>query len=98
MVQQVLDGFADIVAQTLFNLQMLYGPERLFINSPLTENIPGLTGQIKVAAEKRKVQVPITSISGSKYVSLLGAGALMIRKVINLAEVNLQFQWSRGIG
>lgn len=98
MVQQVLDVFADTVAQTLFNLQMLYGPERLFINSPLTENIPGLTKQIKAAAKKRKVQIPITPISGSKYVSLLGAGALMIRKVINLAEVNLQFQWSRGVG
>lgn len=97
-VQVILENFAEIIAQTLFNLQMLYGPEKLFINSPLTEHIPGLTKAIQKRARQLEIKLPISSINGSKYVSLLGAGALMIRKVMELDEVNLQFQWSRKIG
>lgn len=97
-VQVILEKFADIIAQTLFNLQMLYGPEKMFINSPLTEHIPSLTRDIQKRAKQLNVQLPISSINGSQYISLLGAGALMIRKVMELSGVNLQFQWSRTIG
>lgn len=97
-VNKVIDRFALTTAQVLFNLQMLYGPEEIFINSPLIEFIPRISQQLQTACQKVNVQVPITVIRGSRYVSLLGAGALIIRQVIDMQNGNLNFQWSRKIG
>lgn len=97
-VQAVLDNFADITGHLLFNLQMLYGPEKVFINSPLIELLPLLQDKIAHQATAAGLTVPLTFIQGSKYVSLLGAGALMIRHVLELSGIELNFQWSRHIG
>lgn len=95
---KVINNFADVVSHTLFNLRMLYGPEQIFINSSLVEAIPSLIITIKQKANQLGVNIPIKTIKGSRYVSLLGAAAVLIRKVLNLNGVNLHFQWSQKIG
>lgn len=97
-VNSILENFAYNTAQLVFNLQMLYGPEKILINSPIIEALPELGSLIQKYAKKSGIQIPITIIKGSKYVSLLGAGALLIRQVLNLKNVNLQFHWSHHIG
>lgn len=97
-VTHVIDTYAKLLGQVLFNLQMLYGPEEIFINSPLIETLPSLISQIKSAAKRHAVTIPVSVITGSRYVSLLGAGALIIRQVIEMPNVNLDFQWAKGIG
>lgn len=97
-VNEILQDFAQITGHLLYDLQMLYGPEKILINSPLIEALPELSTLIKKAAIDNGIVIPIMIISGAKYVSLLGAGALMIRQVLDLSNVNLKFQWSRHIG
>ncbi|VTX55292.1 ROK family transcriptional regulator [Limosilactobacillus oris] len=94
----VLTDFATVTGQLIFNLQMLYGPEKILINSPLVENIPELGALIQAATIQCGCQVPVIIIKGAQYVSLLGAGALLIRQVLGLEDVALQFQWFRKIG
>ena len=77
---------------------MLYGPEKILINSPLVENIPELGALIQAATIQCGCQVTVIIIKGAQYVSLLGAGALLIRQVLGLEDVALQFQWFRKIG
>ena len=81
-----------------WSIQMLYGPEKILINSPLVENIPELGALIQAATIQCGCQVPVIIIKGAQYVSLLGAGALLIRQVLGLEDVALQFQWFRKIG
>ena len=76
----------------------LYGPEEIFINAPLIEQVELLKAKLKKQCIENHVDIPVTIIKGSQYVSLLGAGAAIIRKVVDLKDVNLVFQWSRGIG
>ena len=76
---------------------MLYGPKSIFINSPLIEAMPTLSKKIIHQAAEDNVQVPIKIIEGSRYVSLLGAAAAIIRQVLDLQNVPLHFQWSRKI-
>lgn len=97
-VDRVITSFAEITGQILFDLQMLYGPEEIFINSPLIEVIPQLITKIKTAAQQHAVTIPVSVISGSRYVSLLGAAAMIIRQVIELPDRDLDFKWTTSVG
>lgn len=94
----LIDEFVVNAAKVIFNLKMLYGPEEIFINAPLIEQVELLKAKLKKQCIENHVDIPVTIIKGSQYVSLLGAGAAIIRKVVDLKDVNLVFQWSRGIG
>ena len=97
-VDRVITSFAEVTGQLLFDLQMLYGPEEIFINSPLIELIPQLITKIKNTAQQHAVTIPVSVISGSRYVSLLGAAAMIIRQVIGLPDRDLDFKWTTSVG
>lgn len=97
-VDRVITSFAEVTGQLLFDLQMLYGPEEIFINSPLIELIPQLITKIKATAQQHAVTIPVSVISGSRYVSLLGAAAMIIRQVIELPDRDLDFKWTTSVG
>lgn len=96
-VEKVLNNTVEIFSQLIINLTYLYGPERIYINSPLLEVIPAFTLKLNKKLQEYEYQVPLKIINGSQYVSLLGAGALIIRHVLGLENVALKFQWSRKI-
>lgn len=97
-VENVLNNFATATAKVIYNLRMLYGPEEIYINAPMIEQLSILNEKIQQSCTDTGVDIPVTVIKGGQYVSLLGAGAAIIRQVIGMENVNLTFQWSRGIG
>lgn len=98
MVKEIINNFAAVSANVLYNLQMLYGPAEVFINSPLIEQLTVLGEAVKKQCKAVGLPVPVTIIKGSQYVSLLGAGAAVIRHVLDLHDVSLSFRWSKEIG
>lgn len=47
MVKEIINNFAAVSANVLYNLQMLYGPAEVFINSPLIEQLTVLGEAVK---------------------------------------------------
>lgn len=98
LAKPVVEHFAQLSANIFYNLWMMYGPAEIFINAPLVENVEVLGEALEAQSKAVGLGIPISIIKGSKYVSLLGAGAAIIRHVIDLNDVNLNFRWSKDIG
>lgn len=92
-VAQVMDEFAEDMGLLLNNSLMVYGPQKIFISCNLLEYLPTLQERIKQAAEAYQLSVPFEFVHGARYISLLGAAAVVVREVLGLQKLKLHFNW-----
>lgn len=92
-VEKVLNNFADNMGLLLNDTLMIYGPQKVYISCNLLELIPLLQKKIKQAFGSYNQNVSVEFVVGARYISMLGAAAIVTRKALGLQDFKLHFRW-----
>lgn len=92
-VLQIFDQAAELIAEAAFNAIVSFGPQEVYFNSTLFEDIPELYEQIRDKLINFNVSSPIKMIIGSRMTSLLGAGSLAIHRALEMTQYQLKMRW-----
>lgn len=96
-VLQIFNHAAELIAEASYNAICSFGPQEIYFNSTLFEDIPELFQQIKQRLIEMGAFSPIRMIEGSRMTSLLGASSLAIRHALNLVGYQLKLQWPQEV-
>lgn len=96
-VLQIFDHAAELIAEVSYNAICSFGPQEIYFNSTLFEDIPELFRQIKQRLIEMGASSPIRMIEGSRMTSLLGASSLAIHRALELNGYHLKFKWPREV-
>ncbi|WP_294544445.1 ROK family transcriptional regulator [uncultured Limosilactobacillus sp.] len=92
-VEKVLDEFADNMGLLLNNALMIYGPQKIYISCNVMELIPLLQKKIKQSFGSYNQNVSVEFVVGARYISMLGAAAIVTREALKLQDFKLHFRW-----
>lgn len=96
-VQQIFERAIKLLAEVTYNSFVAYGPEKIYFNATLFEDIPEVYAKIKEQLIKLGVSLPIQMVKGSRMTSLFGASSLAIRRALGLDNYLLKFKWPREV-
>ncbi|MBB1079983.1 ROK family transcriptional regulator [Limosilactobacillus sp. STM2_1] len=96
-VKQILNHAAELIAEASYNAIVSYGPEKIYFNSTLFEDIPELYKMIRDKLSEFGIVSPIQMIEGSRMTSLLGASSLAIHRALGLDNYLLHFKWPKEV-
>lgn len=92
-VLQIFDHAAELIAEASYNAIVSFGPQEVYFNSTLFEDIPELYEQIRTKLVEMGAFSPIKKIVGSRMTSLLGASSLAIHRALQLDHYQLRLRW-----
>lgn len=92
-VLRIFDHAIELLAEASYNAIVSFGPQEVYFNSTLFEDIPELFDQIKAKLVEMGAFSPIKKIEGSRMTSLLGASSLAIHKALDLEQYQLKMRW-----
>ncbi|MGM9882672.1 MAG: ROK family protein [Limosilactobacillus reuteri] len=92
-VLKIFDHAIELLAEASYNAIVSFGPQEVYFNSTLFEDIPELFDQIKARLIKMGASSPIKKIEGSRMTSLLGASSLAIHRALDLEDYHLKMKW-----
>lgn len=93
LVKQILARAAQMIAEASYNASVAYGPQRIYFNSTLFEDLPDLFTMIKERLQELELATPVQMIEGSRMTSLLGASSLAIHRALKMDNYLLYFKW-----
>lgn len=93
----LIDSAVSILSVAIYNAIVAYGPEAVYLNSPLMEKIPEIFKKIQKQLSSLTVSVPVLQIRGSRYPSLLGTSSLIIHHVLKMEDYSLKFKWPKEV-
>lgn len=88
-VQAVLDSFITSIARIIFNAAVSFAPEKIFINSPLMEELPSIFKAIQATTSELKMIPSLQLTKHSHHAILLGACSLITHHVLDLDQYDL---------
>lgn len=93
-----------VVAQAMQQLQKTahnavvgYGPQAVYFDSPLFDEIPELYQQLRDWLQVHHVDIPIRMIKGSEMASLLGASSIAIHRFLKMDQYSLTLKWPKSV-
>lgn len=92
-VKEIFDRDIASLSEVAYNAIVTYGPERVYFNATLFEDLPEVFQQIKGYLDNWNIKVPVQMIKGSRITSLLGVSFLSIRRALGLEDYPLKFKW-----
>lgn len=92
-VLQIFDHAIELLAEVSYNAVVSFGPQEVYFNSTLFEDIPELFDRIKARLIEMGTFSPIKKIEGSRMTSLLGASSLAIHRALDLEHYKLKMRW-----
>ena len=92
-VLQIFDHAIELLAEVSYNAIVSFGPQEVYFNSTLFEDIPELFDRIKARLIEMGTFSPIKKIEGSRMTSLLGASSLAIHRALDLEHYKLKMRW-----
>lgn len=92
-VLRIFDHAIELLAEAAFNAIVSFGPQAVYFNSTLFEDIPELFEQIRSKLVEMGAFSPIYKIVGSRMTSLLGASSLAIHWALDLEKFQLKMRW-----
>jgi predicted NBD/HSP70 family sugar kinase len=96
-VHQIFDHAIELLAEASFNAIVSFGPQEVYFNSTLFEDIPELFDQIREKLIAMGVFSPIRKIEGSRMTSLLGASSSAIHQALDLEDFQLKMRWPKEV-
>lgn len=96
-VKQILIHAAQLIAEASYNAVVSYGPEKVYFNSTLFEDLPELYQMVRDKLIELGITIPIQMIEGSRMTSLLGASSLAIHHALSLDQYLLHFKWPKEV-
>lgn len=96
-VRAIFDRDIKLLAEVTYNSIVAYGPERVYFNATLFEDIPKEFKKLKHYLVEMGITVPIQMIKGSRMTSLFGIASLAIRRALGLDHYQLKFRWPREV-
>lgn len=92
-VEKVMDDFAYNMGLLINNALMIYGPQKIYISCNLLELLPLLREKIMTAFASYDRNALVEFVVGARYVSMLGAAAIVTREALGLQDFKLHFRW-----
>lgn len=92
-VKQIINHAAYLIAEVSYNAIVSYGPEKVYFNSMLFEDLPIMYKMVRDRLIELGIFSPIQMIKGSRMTSLLGASSLAIHRALGLDDYVLHFKW-----
>ncbi|QZN93560.1 ROK family transcriptional regulator [Limosilactobacillus panis] len=92
-VLRIFDHAMELIAEASYNAIVSFGPQEVYFNSTLFEDIPELFKQVQGKLIEMGAFSPIKMIKGARMASLLGASSLAIHQALNLEDFQLKLQW-----
>lgn len=96
-IKQILIHSAQLIAEVSYNAVVSYGPEKVYFNSTLFEDLPELYQLVRNKLVELGLGIPIQMIKGSRMTSLLGASSLAIHHAVGLDGYLLHFKWPQEV-
>ncbi|MDE7039978.1 MAG: ROK family transcriptional regulator [Limosilactobacillus sp.] len=96
-VKQILNHAAQLIAEVSYNAIVSYGPEKIYFNSTLFEDLPAIYEMVRDRLVELGIFSPIQMIKGSRMTSLLGASSLAIHRALGLDAYLLHFRWPKEV-
>lgn len=93
----LIDNAITVLTTTIYNAVVSYGPQVVYLNSPLMESIPDIFRKVHHRLIDLNMTVPIYEIRGSRYPSLLGTSSLIIHHVLGMENYSLKFKWPKEV-
>lgn len=94
---KVIDDAVSILTGAIYNAIVAYGPQEVYLNSPLMESLPDIFQKVRHRLVALNMNVPVYQIKGSRYPSLLGASSLIIHHVLGMENYSLKFKWPKEV-
>ncbi len=91
-VQKIVNRDLDRLAVSSYNAIVSFGPQEVFFNSGMLENIPEMFKLLQKKLVKMGTLSPIKMIRGSRWASLLGASSLAIHQALEMNDYWLKFR------
>ncbi|WP_283620765.1 ROK family protein [Limosilactobacillus avium] len=92
-VLRIFDHAMELIAEASYNAIVSFGPQEVYFNSTLFEDIPELFKQVQKKLIEMGAFSPIKMIKGARMASLLGASSLAIHQALDLEDFQLKLQW-----
>ena len=92
-VLRIFDHAMELIAEASYNAIVSFGPQEVYFNSTLFEDIPELFKQVQERLIEMGAFSPIKMIKGARMASLLGASSLAIHQALDLEDFQLKLQW-----
>lgn len=92
-VLRIFDHAMELIAEASYNAIVSFGPQEVYFNSTLFEDIPELFKQVQEKLIEMGAFSPIKMIKGARMASLLGASSLAIHQALDLEDFQLKLQW-----
>ena len=92
-VLRIFDHAMELIAEASYNAIVSFGPQEVYFNSTLFEDIPELFKQVQGKLIEMGAFSPIKMIKGARMASLFGASSLAIHQALNLEDFQLKLQW-----
>ena len=96
-VKHILNHAAHLIAEVSYNAVVSYGPEKVYFNSTLFEDLPEMYVMVRDRLVELGIFSPIRMIKGSRMTSLLGASSLAIHRALGLDDYLLHFKWPKEV-
>lgn len=91
--QRVVDLFIAAISRVIYNASVSFSPEKIFINSKLMEDIPGIFTAIQTTTKSLDMVPELYMTKQSNCATLLGACSIITHHVLGLDEYNLVFAY-----
>jgi predicted NBD/HSP70 family sugar kinase len=96
-VLRIFDHAMELIAEASYNAIVSFGPQEVYFNSTLFEDIPELFKQVQEKLIGMGAFSPIKMIKGARMASLLGASSLAIHQALDLEDFQLKLQWPQEV-
>lgn len=96
-VQAIFDRAARLLAEVTYNAEVSFGPQEIFFNAALLENVPAFYASLKQELTNLHIAVPIKMVYGSRLTSLYGCASLSIHHVLDMVGYHLKFKLPKEI-
>lgn len=91
-VQAIFQRAARLLAEVTYNAEVCFGPQEVFFNATLLENVPQFYDDLKAELRQLDSEVPVKMIKGSRLTSLYGCASLSIHHILHMDGYHLRFK------
>ena len=96
-VRQIFNQAAGLLAEVAYNAEVCFGPQEIFFNAALFEEVPAFYTSVKHELSRLKSSTPVKMVYGSRMTSLYGCASLSIHEVLGMNGYHLKFKLPKEI-
>lgn len=96
-VQAIFNRAARLLAEVAYNAEVCFGPQAVFFNAAIFEELPDFYNNLKQELTKLGGTIPVKMVHGSRLTSLYGCASLSIHRVLQMDGYHLKFKLPKEI-